>query len=174
MSATTSQQAGRTIRFTVTGAAIPKDRVRARIVTPKGGKRPFVQLYTPKETTDYENRVKAAAARAWGDAEPSLRPIELQVTIYAEIPESWSKWKREAATRGEILPTGVPDVDNIVKAVSDAMNGVVYRDDGQVVTVDAVKLYAAEGAEAYVEVAVRENYRCGSWITRLLDLVLLR
>lgn len=173
MTAPTSQQAGRTIRFTVTGAAIPKDRVRHRIVQPKG-KRPFVQVYTPKETTDYENRVKAAARRAWGEAEPSLRPIELQVTIHVEIPESWPKWKREAATRGEILPTGVPDVDNVVKAISDAMNGVVYRDDGQVATVDAVKLYAAAGAGGFVEVAVRENYRCGSWISRILDLVLLR
>lgn len=173
MSAPTSQQTGRTIRFTITGAAVPKDRVRARIVTPKG-KRPFVQLYTPKETTDYEKRIEKLARRAWGEAEPSLRPVELQVTIYVEIPDSWSKWKREAATRGEILPTGVPDVDNVVKAVSDAMSGVVYRDDGQVATVDAVKLYAPDGTAGYVEVAVRENYRCGSWISRLLDLVLLR
>ena len=169
----TAKNPGRTIRFTVTGAAVPKDRVRARIVTPKG-KKPFVQLYTPKETQAYEDRIKRLAKRAWGDAEPSLRPIELQVTIFVEIPSSWSKWKREAATRGEILPTGVPDVDNVVKAISDAMNKIVYRDDGQVCTVDAVKLYAPEGAEGYVEVAVRENYRCGSWIDRLLDLVLLR
>ena len=68
----------------------------------------------------------------------------------------------------------MPDVDNVVKAISDAMNGVVYRDDGQVATVDAVKLYAAAGAGGFVEVAVRENYRCGSWISRILDLVLLR
>ena len=173
MTARTSQQTGRTVRFTITGAALPKERVRARIVTPKG-KRPFVQLYTPKETRDYEERIQKLARRAWGDAETSLRPIELQVTIHVEIPAGWPKWKREAATRGEILPTGVPDVDNIVKAVSDAMNGVVYRDDGQVATVDAVKLYAPEGADGFVEVAVRENYRCGSWISRLLDLVLLR
>lgn len=173
MTATTSQQPGRTIRFTMSGAAIPKDRVRHRIVQPKG-KRPFVQVYTPKETRDYEERIAKRARRAWGEAEPSLRPIELQVTIHVEIPPGWPKWKREAATRGEILPTGVPDVDNVVKAISDAMNGIVYRDDGQVATIDAVKLYAPEGTDSYVEVAVRENYRAGSWITRLLDLVLLR
>lgn len=173
MNTTTDKQPGRTIRFTVTGAAVPKDRARYRIVTPKGRK-PFVQSYTPKETVAYEEHVKRLARRAWGNAEPSLRPIELQVTIYVEIPASWAKWKREAATRGEILPTGVPDVDNVVKAISDAMNKVVYRDDGQVATIDAVKLYAPEGSAGYVEVGVRENYRCGSWIDRLLDLVLLR
>lgn len=164
---------GRTIRFTVTGSAIPKDRARARIVTPKGRK-PFIQHYTPAETRKYEERVAKLARRAWGDAEPSMRPIELQVTVYAEIPEGWSKWKREAAARGEILPTGTPDLDNVVKSIADGMNGVVFKDDGQVASVDAVKLYAAEGADGYVEVAVRENWRCASWISRIADLVLLR
>ena len=32
----------------------------------------------------------------------------------------------------------------------------------------------ASSAGGFVEVAVRENYRCGSWISRILDLVLLR
>lgn len=173
MAAVTSNQPGRTVRFTVTGDAIPKDRVRHRIVQPKG-KRPFVQVYTPKETRDYELKVAARAKRAWGEAEPSMRPIELQVTVFVEIPTSWPKWKQEAATRGEILPTGTPDLDNVVKSLQDGMNGVIYRDDGQVATVDAVKLYAPQGVAGYVEVAIRENYRCASWISRLLDLVLLR
>lgn len=170
--AATSTEPGRTARFILAGVAIPKDRVRHRIVQPKGRK-PFVQVYTPAETRKYEERIAAAAKAAW-PGEPSRRPIELQVTINVEIPEGWPKWKREAATRGEILPTGVPDVDNVVKSISDGMNGVVYADDGQVATIDAVKLYAPEGRRGFVEVAVRENYRCGSWISRILDLVLLR
>lgn len=173
MTAPTGTETGRTIRFTVHGAAVPKDRVRHRIVTPKHGK-PFVQVYTPKETVEYEERVGQLAKRAWGPHPPSLRPIELQITVYAEIPESWPKWKREGAARGEILPTDVPDVDNVVKAISDGMNGVVYRDDGQVCTIDAVKLFAQEGSAGYVEVAVRENYRCASWIKRLAEFFLLR
>lgn len=165
--------AGRTIRFTVTGAAIPKDRARARIVTPPG-KRPFIQHYTPAETRKYEERVGKLAKRAWGADEPSLRPIDLQITIYEEIPSSWSKWKREAAARGEILPTGKPDIDNVVKSVADGMNKIVFKDDGQIAAVDAVKIYAPDGVAGYVEVAVRENWRCGSWITRVIDLVLRR
>jgi Holliday junction resolvase RusA-like endonuclease len=166
-------QPGRTVRFRLAGAAAPKERVRARIVTPKG-KRPFLQWYTPKETVAYEERIKAIARRAWGDAEPSRRPIELQVTVHVEIPSSWSKWKAEGATRGEIAPTDDPDLDNIVKAVSDAMNGVVYADDAQVIAVDAVKLYAPQGSPGWIEVAVRENWRAGGWIKRLADFVLLR
>lgn len=169
----TIDQEGRTMMFRVSGKAIPKERVRHRIVQPKGG-RAFVQAYTPKETRDYEDRVREIARAEWGDAEPSMRPIELQITIHVEIPESWPVWKRAAATRGEIVPTGGPDTDNVVKTISDAMNGVVYRDDAQVVTNDAVKLYAPDGRQAWVDVVVRENYRSGSWITKKSELTLLR
>lgn len=166
-------QPGRTIRYRVMGDAAPKERARARIVQPKGG-RPFIQHYTPKETVEYEQRIANIARQAWGDAPPTTRPVELQVTVYAEIPAGWPKWKREAATRGELLPTGKPDLDNIVKAIADGMNKVVYADDEQIAVIDAAKLYAPEGTKGYIEVAVRENWRQASWIQRLADLVLLR
>lgn len=163
---------GRSIRFTLSGEAVPKDRPRHRIVSPPGRKA-FVHVYTPKATEDYEKRIAARARKVWG-APPSMRPIELQVTIYVEIPAAWPKWKREAAGRGEVCPTSVPDVDNVVKSVADAMNGIVYRDDSQIVTIDAVKMHAPLGEDGYLDVQVRENYRCASWITRLADFVLLR
>lgn len=45
-----------------------------------------------------------------------------------------------------------PDVDNIVKIVADALNGVAYHDDTQIVSVLAKKVYAAsEGLDVIVE-----------------------
>lgn len=170
--ATQSSDAGRTIKFVIPGVAVPKERARARIVAPKGRK-PFVSMYTPAETREYEEKVKAIAWRAWGASPPSTRPIEMQITVHAEIPESWPKWKREAAIRSEIVPAGTPDLDNLCKAIGDAMNGTVYADDGQIYAVDMVKLYATDG-RARIEVIVRENWRCASFIKRILDLVLLR
>ena len=35
---------------------------------------------------------------------------------------------------GELLPAKKPDIDNIVKAVLDALNEVAYRDDTQAVS----------------------------------------
>ena len=164
---------GRVARFVISGTAAPKERARARLVQPKGGK-PFITMYTPAETAKYEARVKRLAQGAWGNNPVSLRPIDLQVTVYVEIPTSWPNWKQDAAARGVVVPTGVPDLDNFVKAISDAMNGVVYRDDGQIVQLDAVKIYAQPSEPGRVEVAVRENYRCGSWIKRADELSLLR
>lgn len=165
------RQYGREIRFTLSGEAVPKERARARIVTPKGRK-PFIQHYTPAETVKFEKRVKALAAKHW-HGEPSLRPIELQITVHTEIPDSWPAWKREAASKQQIVPTAKPDLDNVVKAISDALNGVCYRDDAQIFSIDPLRIYAEAGCTGYIEVCVRENWRCSGSITRKDELVLL-
>ena len=40
-----------------------------------------------------------------------------------------------------IKPTKKPDADNIVKIICDALNGVAYKDDTQVVELDFKKVY---------------------------------
>lgn len=51
-----------------------------------------------------------------------------------------------------ILPLKKPDMDNIVKVVADALNGVAYNDDTQIVLVSAKKAYSAiEGLDVTVE-----------------------
>jgi Holliday junction resolvase RusA-like endonuclease len=43
---------------------------------------------------------------------------------------------------GEIKPTGRPDLDNVIKSILDALNGVAYSDDSAVISVTAEKRYA--------------------------------
>ena len=59
------------------------------------------------------------------------------------MPQSWSQKKQRMALAGEIFPTTKPDADNIVKAIGDACNGVVWRDDVQAVDGAWRKRYAA-------------------------------
>ena len=56
---------------------------------------------------------------------------------------------------GDIMP-GKPDLDNVVKAVLDALNGTVFTDDSQVVSLVAGKHWqnAEEGYGPGVDVAV--------------------
>jgi Holliday junction resolvase RusA-like endonuclease len=42
----------------------------------------------------------------------------------------------------EIRPTKKPDADNILKAVLDALNGLAYNDDSQIVSARIEKLYS--------------------------------
>lgn len=43
---------------------------------------------------------------------------------------------------GELLPAKKPDIDNIAKAVLDALNSVAYRDDTQIVELQIRKQYS--------------------------------
>lgn len=45
---------------------------------------------------------------------------------------------------GELLPTKKPDIDNITKCVLDALNGIAYHDDSQIVRLTVEKFYAQQ------------------------------
>ena len=54
------------------------------------------------------------------------------------------------------LPLKKPDADNILKVVADALNGIAYQDDKQIVLAEARKAYSEmEGlyitVEEYIE-----------------------
>jgi Holliday junction resolvase RusA-like endonuclease len=68
------------------------------------------------------------------------------------VPASWSAKKRQRALDGEIKPGKKPDLDNIVKAWTDALNGVAYRDDALICSMTLAKRY---GDTARVSVTVR-------------------
>lgn len=135
------------IAFTVPGEPVAKGRAKfAR----RGS---FVATYTPEKTARYENLVKLAAEAAMIATRYSVLegPLELRVFAVRSIPASWSGKKQRLAQAGELIPTTKPDLDNIVKAVKDACNKVVWRDDSQVVDLVAKKRY---GTAPRVEVEI--------------------
>lgn len=68
-------------------------------------------------------------------------PLVVSVTLEMDVPASWPASKRFAALAGKIRPTGKPDLDNCVKCILDALNGVLWRDDAQVVELSVSKRY---------------------------------
>lgn len=100
----------------------------------------FATAYTPKQTVNAEAWVKQCAVNQIGS--PCLDiPLDISIQITVQIAESWSKKKRAQALAGEIKPTGKPDLDNSMKLICDALNGVVWKDDSQIVAVTLVKRY---------------------------------
>ena len=67
----------------------------------------------------------------------------MNLLAFVSVPASWSQKKRQAALDGLIRPTTKPDLDNILKGVCDALNGIIFTDDKQVAHVSAAKWYAA-------------------------------
>jgi len=134
------------IRFTVPGNPVGKGR--ARTCSSKfTGK---VHSFTPGKTVSYENLVKILATEASAQYYAS-EPLTLCVTAYYEIPKSTSKKNVALMLAGNMRPIKKPDLDNIIKIVADALNGVCYHDDSQFVVVIAEKYYA-EIARVEVEI----------------------
>ena len=124
------------VEFVVPGKPVAKGRPR---FSRRNG---IVRTHTPEESERYENLVKMAARAAMCSAAPYAGPIRLIVHIGLPIPASWSMKRQGEAAAGAIGATKKPDADNVVKALKDGMNGVVYVDDGQVVDLWVSKRYA--------------------------------
>lgn len=87
----------------------------------------------------------------------SGHPLEAAVLLTLEflLPRPKSMvWKKKDMPR--CLAPGKPDLDNYCKAVMDALNGVAWVDDGQVVKLTASKLYAAGKEEPGVTIKIIE------------------
>ena len=125
------------IRIVITGHPVAKGRWRA--YKRKDGN---IGAFTPQKTRKWEDDARIMATLEMGSRPLLTGCIELHVDVWLVVPASWPSWKRNAALGGLILPTGRPDLDNFVKAAKDAMNGIVWVDDSQVVTTEARKCYS--------------------------------
>ena len=113
------------IRVHVLGKPVGKGR--PRFVRATG------RVYTPASTASFEARLAYEMGMAMGGREPVDAEVTLDVEVTCEIPASWPKRRREQASAGDIQPTSKPDLDNILKVVGDAGNGIVWTDDSRIV-----------------------------------------
>ena len=143
----------RKIEFFVPGTPVGKGRPRA---ARRGA---GVVMFTPEKTAGYEALVAATAAAALaggmriGTSQLLDGPLAAMLEMQFPVPASWSKAKRARALAGAEWHTSKPDADNVAKAILDACNGVVFRDDAQVVMLVAAKAFSEEPG---VRVVIRE------------------
>lgn len=126
------------ILICIPGQPVPKGRPRA-VKMRKG-----IRMYTPPKTKAYEEACAVEAKVAMHGAEPLSGPVEIQMQIFVKIPTSYNKAKREACRLGKIVPTSSADIDNVAKSVMDSFNGIVWKDDSQVVDAHLTKRFADE------------------------------
>lgn len=114
-------------------------------------------VYTPAETVAYEKSIRVALH----EQVPEIKELDTElntdkkyfVNIVArfKIPQRKSKAEKEKLLHDRYC-TKKPDLDNITKIVLDALNGVVWKDDKNVVTVHAVKLWDANDERLIVSI----------------------
>lgn len=138
-------------KLVIYGEPVPQGRPRfARI-----GK--YVHTYDPAKSKNYKQLVRFWATQQLKKIE-GFKPYEaalcVEVTFYLPIPISWSKKRRLDASQGVIRPTKKPDLDNLYKGVTDALNGLLWVDDDIITDAQIHKRYTAELART--EIVVRE------------------
>ena len=123
------------IIFTIPGQPIGKGRPRI------GKVGQHARMFTPAKTVSYEGLVAYGGRAAMNGMALFEAACAVTLDIVCQIPASWSKRKQCEALAGRIHPTTKPDIDNVEKAIFDGLNGVVWKDDVQVVRVTKGKRY---------------------------------
>lgn len=112
-------------------------------IEPRGKGRPRVTrngTFTDPETRKYESALKVMARAQWKE-QPTGFPVSVELKFVFSPPKR--------PERGD--HTVKPDCDNIIKAVFDSMNGIIWNDDSQVVRVLAQKFYDFSGGKPRIE-----------------------
>jgi len=134
------------VSFTVPGEPVAQGR--PRITTINGRARAF----DPKKSRSYKAVVSDRAENAMKCRAPIEGAVDLSVTAYFTCPKSRHRKRTPRAQEPRVQR---PDIDNVVKAIKDAMTGIVWLDDSQVVRLQALKFTAAQGEPPKVEVIAR-------------------
>lgn len=123
------------VAFVVPGEPVGKGRPRI------GKLGNHARMFTPAKTANYEGLIAHAGKQAMAGRQLLDGPVMVEMHIGLSIPQSMSKKRKALAIAGQIFPTKKPDMDNVIKAIYDGLNGVVWRDDVQVVDAHVRKRY---------------------------------
>lgn len=121
------------LKILIEGKPLAKQRPFG--VKTKTGK---VRMFTPEQTTNYENFVKLKASEAFANKQPFTKPISMNIQFFLPRPQ-YMVWKTKPMP--SIPHDKKPDIDNLIKAVVDGLNGVAFLDDKQISHLVASKWY---------------------------------
>ena len=123
------------IVFEIQGAPVPWQRA--------GVNTKSAHHFTKPKTRAYEARVKESFVNT-GET-PFAEHAAVCAEIYAYFPKPHKTKLRFVTKR--------PDADNISKAILDALNGVAYKDDSQIVALYVFKMWTNGEPHVRVELA---------------------
>ncbi len=143
------------IDFTVAG--VPQPQGSAKAFIPRGWKRAIITSDNAKlkpwrqEIAAMARSAMVRGSMAAGGFEiPTEQAVEVACYFYFQKPKSASRKVTRKITK--------PDIDKLLRGVLDALTGIVFRDDAQVVGVQCYKLFdEAPSCRIIVEECVDER-----------------
>ncbi len=135
------------IEFTIPGAAAPQGSKRA--IRLRTGRTVLVE--SSARVKPFRAVAALAATEAWRRP-PTADAVGLEVAFRFVRPKSHHKADGSLRAGAPLAP-GKPDIDKLLRALLDALTGVIYVDDLQVACIWATKEYGAR-AETVVSVVI--------------------
>ena len=111
---------------------------------PRVSSRPYIRVYDPPKVKNFKNLLRSLAVNQYSRP-PMLGPLSVSLTFYRPVQKSISQSERERRLSNESKPVVKPDTDNYIKSTLDALNGVLWHDDAQIVKITAEKRYGETG-----------------------------
>jgi Holliday junction resolvase RusA-like endonuclease len=143
------------IAFDVVGTPAPKGSFRV-VTRGRGGRPlPFPKVLKDSERTQsWHAEVATQAAHAMRGEGPFVNmPLSLEVTFRLVRPQG-HYGKRGLLPSSPPAPSVKPDIDKLLRATLDPLEGIVYDGDSRIVEVTARKVYAAIGQAPGAWIAV--------------------
>lgn len=125
----------------IQGKPAPQPRPRGRVV--QKGRRHIVVMYSP--VTPWRRQVRQSLQNSIQPSWPLTEALAVSLEFHVERPKC-------APNRPWPTVKTSGDVDNLAKAVLDAMNGLVFEDDAQVCDLRVMKIYTDKEPGVYVSV----------------------
>jgi len=142
------------ITFTVFGEQRPQGSKTCRViyrngkpVTAASGRIVTATMEANPHTKEWRRQVSDAAFEAMLGKHLIDGPVALHLTVYRVRPKGhFGSGKNSGTVKGSALayPTTKPDLLKLARAIEDAMSGIVYRDDNQVVRHDLQEFYGEQ------------------------------
>jgi Holliday junction resolvase RusA-like endonuclease len=111
----------------------PIAQPRVKVSTRGGFARAYVDAKHPIHA--YKQAIRLAYVNAGGEVLEG--PVSVRIVCWFDRPKSHSKKRRQDPEP----KTTKPDLDNVGKAILDALNEIAYNDDGQVFMLTVEKWY---------------------------------
>jgi len=92
-----------------------------------------VICYTDAKTKAYETEIGKLSKNQYSD-EPLTGALKVEIDFFIKPPKSVQRK----------YPHVKPDIDNLTKSVFDGMEGVVFKNDSQIIKLTACKYYAED------------------------------
>ena len=122
--------------------------------TVRGQGRPRIRrnghAYKDRKDREWEDRIKGAYINSNGPHFGS-KPLIMAALIYRAMPESRPKY-REAE-----MDIYKPDASNVLKSLEDALNGIAYDDDKQIIAAFPIKMPRTRRESEYIEVFITDE-----------------